>query len=274
MLQTREELALIIYESLVKRENDLGKQFKSSSNSIGYFVLDNLLPNTIATSIFENFPNVTETILKKNIREHKHIAYEMEKYNQLLEEIIYAFQNDKVVRKIAEICNMEELFPDEDLYAGGLSLMKYGNFLNPHLDNSHDKEVEKTRALNLLYYVTPNWSLENGGNLELWNNGLENDPMTIVSKFNRLVVMATHKDSWHSVNKVMTNQTRCCVSNYYYCYSSELDFHVTTFRARPGEHIKNFFLKADSSIRETIRKVFKKGIRENPHQYQKKKPTQ
>jgi len=41
------------------------------------------------------------------------------------------------------------------------------NFLNPHLDTSHDKNREMYRVLNLLYYVTPDWSHEQGGKLEL-----------------------------------------------------------------------------------------------------------
>lgn len=45
--------------------------------------------------------------------------------------------------------------------------MAKDNFLNPHLGNSHDKDRECYRVLNLLYYVTPNWSHEQGGNLEL-----------------------------------------------------------------------------------------------------------
>ncbi|EGH74806.1 hypothetical protein PSYAR_30109, partial [Pseudomonas syringae pv. aceris str. M302273] len=39
---------------------------------------------------------------------------------------------------------------------------------------------------------------------------------TIVSAFNRLVVMETNKDSWHSVSAVSVSTARCCVSNYYF----------------------------------------------------------
>ena len=70
--------------------------------------------------------------------------------------------------------------------------------------------------LNLLFYVTPDWELKNGGNLELWGDSLKNEPTVIESKFNRLIVMATHQRSWHSVNKVEGDTIRCCISNYYF----------------------------------------------------------
>ena len=46
-------------------------------------------------------------------------------------------------------------------------------------------------------------------------------------------------------------------------------FHVTSFRARPGEKVKDFILETDAQLRMLLRKVFKKGIRENPHRYKK-----
>lgn len=85
--------------------------------------------------------------------------------------------------------------------------------------------------------------------------------------------MATHGKSWHSVSKVTTNQVRLCVSNYYFSDSPLLEsdtFHVTTFRAKSSEKIKDFVLLIDNTLRSTVRKFFKKGVRENPHQYKKK----
>jgi len=227
----------------------------------------------LAIKIFENFPSIEVSMQKKNLREHKYIAYQMDRYNAILEEIIYAFQDKRVVNSIEKICGMKSIFPDEHLYAGGLSLMKKDNFLNPHLDNSHDKDRRRKRVLNLLYYVTPNWEESYGGNLEIWSDGLKNNPIVISSNFNRLVVMETHQNSWHSVNKVGYEGIRCCVSNYYFSdetYRTDA-FHVTTFRGRPSQKLRNVILKIDALLRTNIRKIFKKGIKENKHKYHNKK---
>ncbi|UZO77485.1 MULTISPECIES: 2OG-Fe(II) oxygenase [Microcystis] len=196
----------------------------------------------------------------------------MNLYNPLLEEIIYAFQYPKILSLLSEITGIPQLLPDEYLYAGGISLMARGCFLNPHIDNSHDKDRKNYRVLNLLYYVTPDWQEGYGGNLELWDNGLKSPQRTIWSKFNRLVIMKTDKSSYHSVNPVIYNGSRCCVSNYYFSPvspESEDYFHVTSFRGRPEQKLRDLWLQADIAIRNKLRKVFPQGIVKPWHRYKK-----
>jgi hypothetical protein len=47
---------------------------------------------------------------------------------------------------------------------------------------------------------------------------------------------------------------------------------VTSFRGRPEQKTVDVILRADNTIRMGLRKVFKKGVVENPHVY--KKPPQ
>ncbi len=271
-MNSRNEIADCIYKRLLEKKEALTYQFEQSKNTIGYFFVDELLPEDFVQKLYAIFPTTSTTVLRKNIREHKYVAYQMNQYDSLLEETLFAFQDKRIVQLIGEICNLEEIHSDEFLYAGGLSLMEKGNYLNPHLDNSHDKDRQRWRVLNLLYYVTPDWKIENGGNLELWPNGVKSTPVTIESKFNRLVVMITHQKSWHSVSKVTVEKTRNCISNYYFSENPVVasdNFHVTSFRGRPNEKIKDITLRLDSFLRNSIRKLFKKGVRENPHQYKK-----
>ena len=268
----RKDLSDLIFSKIEKNQDILSKQFEDSKNKIGFFYIDDLLPEEIAIQIHENFPKSSEMVLKKSIRENKYIAAQMNLYHPILEDIIYAFQDERIVKLVAKICAIKEAFPDDKLYAGGISLMGKNQFLNPHLDNSHDKERERWRVLNLLYYVTPDWDIKNGGNLELWPNGLSEKQITIESKFNRLAVMATHNHSLHSVSPVVVDIERKCVSNYYFSnapLSSTDTFHVTSFRGRPENKITDLILKTDTWLRMNLRKIFKKGVKENPHYYKK-----
>lgn len=269
----RQHYAAMIFERLSAGKETLKQQYAQSARQIGYFFIDDILPQEEALKIYAAFPKPEEMVLKKSIREDKYVAAQMDKYNPLLEEIIYAFQDERIVKLVGEICSIKNPLPDDNLYAGGISAMGKGQFLNPHLDNSHDKDRQLWRVLNLLYYVTPDWEESYGGNLELWPDGMDKEQVTIHSKFNRLAVMATHNDSLHSVSPVTFNGFRCCVSNYYFSDEPLLltdSFHVTSFRGRPENKLTDMVLRADAWLRMGIRKVFKKGITPNPHVYKKK----
>lgn len=266
------QISEIIYNKLKREKDRLKSSYNTSKHEIGFFYIDDLLPLDLAKKCFEVFPDKSEMRCLKSLREYKHVSAQMDKHDAFLEAVLYAFQQPEIVSLVGEICGINSLYADESLYAGGLSLMAKNNFLHPHLDNSHDAERKCWRVLNLLYYVTPDWEIENGGHLELWPNGPKKEPLLIESKFNRLVVMATHYNSWHSVSKVVTDGSRNCISNYYFSPTAlkEVDkFHVTKFRGRPKDTFTNFILDIDSNLRMMIRKVFKKGIRKNPHIYKK-----
>jgi Rps23 Pro-64 3,4-dihydroxylase Tpa1-like proline 4-hydroxylase len=271
MSPSRAEMAEQICERLDSERNSLALQWESTG-VINYFVVDDVLPPQWAADIRSRFPAGKEMAIKRSLRELKYVAAQMDRYDRILEESLYAFQAPGVVDRIQKITGFRALEPDELLYAGGISLMAPGHYLNPHVDNSHDKDRRRYRVLNLLYYLSPDWSEQNGCNLELWPDGPKGEPITIVSKFNRLVVMATHRGSWHSVSRNVSESDRCCVSNYYfsqYPVGPSDYFHVTSFRGRPEQRVRDLVLRGDIWLRTLLRKVFSKGIRENPHFYKK-----
>lgn len=273
MVLNRHTLADLVLEKLTLKKDKLKQEF-STKGRINSCFIDDLLPENIAKEIYDAFPSAEEMAIHKSLRENKRIAAQMDLYNPLLEEVVYAFQDMRIVKLIEEITGIADMIPDEHLYAGGISLMAHGNFLNPHLDNSHDNDRENYRVLNLLYYVTPDWDINNGGNLELWDNGTKNKQRVIHSKFNRLVLMITNKSSYHSVSKVTSEGKRCCVSNYYFSKKPADDkeyFHVTSFYGRPEEPVRNVILMLDAALRNIVRKVTKKRVVETKHIYKKHK---
>ena len=272
----RQEYSRLISNRLENQKN-YSKDFFENSGKIKYFYVDNLLPVDLVKEIYNSFPKKEDMILKKSIREFKYIAAQMDLYNPILEEIIYAFQQENVLKIISEITNIKNLVPDENLYAGGISLMSKGCFLNPHIDNSHDRFRKSYRAFNLLYYVTPEWKNINGGNFELWPNGINGKEIMITSSFNRLVVMATDRTSLHSVNEVKLDVNRCCISNYYFSPISveqESYYHSTSFLGRPDQKLRSLILTFDANLRTFARNMlnplFEKGFIKNPHAYVKK----
>ncbi|HZS81054.1 MAG TPA: 2OG-Fe(II) oxygenase [Herbaspirillum sp.] len=267
----REELGALLADRLRNRLHASRQQWETTT-PINHFYVDDMLPADVAMQIRQAFPDSSAMMLRKSIRELKYVSSQMDEHTPLLEEITFAFQQPEVLALIAEITGLRALQPDENLYAGGISMMGGGHFLNPHIDNSHDKDRERYRVINLLYYVSPEWTLENGGNLELWPNGTKEKPTTVVSQFNRLVVMVTNQHSWHSVSKNVSDQPRCCVSNYYfsdYPVGENEYFHPTSFRGRPEEPIRDVVLQADAALRGLIRTIIPKGVSKTKHVYKK-----
>jgi Rps23 Pro-64 3,4-dihydroxylase Tpa1-like proline 4-hydroxylase len=269
----RIELANHVVARLERSLAEVTQQWRESG-VVSHCYVDDVLPIEVAMRIRQAYPSGESMKIRRSLRELKYVAAQMDAYDPILEEALYAFQDPRVVDLVGRITGLKGLLPDELLYAGGISMMSRGHFLNPHLDNSHDKNREMYRVLNLLYYVSPNWSLANGGNLELWPEGVEGKQITVESRFNRLAIMITNRHSWHSVSPIEVDDFRCCVSNYYFSEVAADDqdyFHVTSFRGRPEQPVRDLVLQADAGLRMAVRKLFPKGAVETKHYYDKKK---
>ena len=191
---------------------------------------------------------------RRDFRESKSTCSTPQNISNLVHEVSQALQSHAILDLLQDITDIQGLIPDPRLSRGGLSLMTYQDYLNPHIDNSHDIKRINYRRLNLLYYVSPQWQEEYGGNLQLWDSRCVT-PLTITSFFNRLVVMETNKSSWHSVTPVTSKRYRCCISSY--CYTSNsFDnsnyYHVTSFKPRQDQSkALALICKADSVFRRS-----------------------
>jgi Rps23 Pro-64 3,4-dihydroxylase Tpa1-like proline 4-hydroxylase len=259
----REELIELILERLDRGSDAIKRDFQTEKGVGTHFTaIDNLLPDDVAHRIADAFPPVDNMRLLDSFREKKYTSKALDKFDPLIEDITFAFQDKRVIDKVAELTGIKDAVGDPHLYAGGISAMATGHFLNPHIDNSHDGEQKNYRVLNLLYYITPDWRPENGGNLELWDIAVRK-PIEIPSLFNRLVLMSTNDKSWHSVSSVKAEGTRRCISNYYFSPHSPNGYettHVTYFMARPEQKVRRLITKVDSDVRTFARRFKKSGF--------------
>lgn len=260
----KEILVQLICDRLRKNSARISIEFQKSKDEVGvrYAVLDDLLPEEIAHQIYKSFPSGSQMRLMKSFRECKYTSKSFEKFDTVMADITFAIQDPRVVSIVEEITGIKDQVPDEKLYAGGLSAMAKGHFLGPHIDNSHDGARRNYRTLNLLYYVTPNWGADNGGNLELWDRRVKQNT-TVVSKFNRLAIMETNPWSWHSVSEVKVDRERCCVSNYYFSKISPTGkdyFNITAFSARPEQKFLRAVAYMDGCFRQAVRNVIPAGL--------------
>jgi len=200
-------------------------------------------------------------MLRESIKERKRIGIKLEDYAPEMAAILFAFHDAAVIEAVSAITGLTGLTADASLYGSGISQMGEGDFLLPHLDNSHDGDGKLYRVLNLLYYITPDWPADEGGNLELWDKPMKTRK-EIHSKFNRLVLMETHTESVHSVTKVTRpGGMRACISNYYFSAqpaNHKEHIHKTTFFARPEDGAVK---KLQLGIEENAKKILSRFLR-------------
>jgi len=261
--QMKEEIVRHIVARIEKDFDSLKSDFEKDRGVTAKSVaIDGLLPLTLAEKIAGVFPDPSEMRLLDSFREKKFTSKSLDDFDPLIRDITFAFQDGRVIDIVSKLTGIRDAHGDPQLYAGGVSAMSKGHFLNPHLDNSHDHEQRNYRVLNLLYYCTPDWKPGDGGNLELWDSDVRR-PLEIPSLFNRLVLMETNDSSYHSVNKVRVDGIRRCVSNYYFSPHSPNPYettHVTYFKARPEQRIMRIITDVDSRMRTVVRSFFRKGL--------------
>ncbi len=255
-----------IVARLAGSETELRQRWLSAF-PVRHFFIDDLLPADSVLRAYRNIPPRSSLMRKKSLREKKWVGVEIDRYNPAIGEHLLAFQQPEVIEVIARITGLRYMEADPSLYASGISVMERGDFLNPHIDNSHDGDQRLYRVLNLLYYVSPDWSIDRGGNLELWTAALDR-PTIIESRCNRLVVMSTDDTSWHSVQRVVSDEARICFSNYYFSSMAPGNHeyrNVTSFRGRPEEFFKRIVLRADAAALNAIGSALPFLLRHNRH---------
>lgn len=265
---TREPLARIIARHLTENKEALRTQWLASS-PVRHFYLDDLLPEETAKRIHQSLPAPQELMLRDSIKERKRVGIKVEDYAPEMEAILFAFQDDAVLHIVSEITSRGELYADASLYGSGISQMAEGDFLLPHLDNSHDGDGKLYRVLNALYYITPGWPADGGGNLELWDKSMK-QRVEIHAKFNRLVMMETHTESVHSVSKVtVPGGVRACISNYYFSAipaDGKEHVHKTTFFARPEDGaVKKLVLGVEGALKKSLSKLLPNSKSDTKH---------
>ncbi len=240
----KNKLTDLIVARLCEQKEDLRKAFLIDHpiKVARHFVLDELLPIEIATDIYNNFPKAKQMHLLHSPGKIKLKYSHLKEVAPLLQAINAAIQDPTVVAMIENITGIPHQIPDPTRFAGGISTLLRKYYINPHIDNSHDVEQKRYyRTVNVLYYVSPDWQLGDGGHYELWDEAIENH-ILVPNLFNRLVVMETNRTSWHAVSPVVCDAPRCCVFNYFFSeHSPENEpyfFDAPSFKPRPEQTVR------------------------------------
>ncbi len=223
-----------------------------------HLIIDGFLKPEIAQMAFWSFPKMKEMDMLKDFRQFKAQDPNLNKFHSVFQDIIFEnLHSPRFLEILAKITAIPNLMVDSKLYAAGLAQGSNGSFLNVHLDNSSHPVNKWYRRLNLLIYLNQNWTEEKGGHLELWNHNMS-ESVSILPIFNRMVIFATDRQSWHGYRQVRTpdGDTRKSINIYYFTEQSPdcTDYyHITSFRARKNEFLHKVLYPADNIARKVVR---------------------
>jgi len=245
----------------------LSKKF-TSSYPFHHIVIDDFLDLDLAKSLKENFPKPDQQTwwLYDNPLEKKLAFNKIENLDESFSRFFSYVNSDEFLSFLTILTNVQKLKSDNNLYGGGLHLIKQGGKLDIHEDFNIHKELGMLRKLNLILYLNDPWEEEWGGHLEIWNKDMTKLCNKILPKFNRAVIFRTDMNSNHGHPHPLTcpdDKYRMSLATYYYVEHSEIElipYNSTTYKKLPGE---------DDGLDE-LRELRKSGRLQNLTSFNKK----
>jgi Rps23 Pro-64 3,4-dihydroxylase Tpa1-like proline 4-hydroxylase len=246
--------------NLLEAHIDFYQQSFAQAKPYSHLIIDDFLDLELATTAFESFPKMADMDTLRDFRQYKAQDPDLSKFHPIFQEIIfYHLHSKRFLTILSKITGMADLMADSQLYAAGLAQGGNGSFLNVHIDNSSHPVQPWYRRLNLLIYLNKDWTEEKGGHLELWNPDMSQS-VSILPIFNRMVIFATDKQSWHGYRQVNTQDgdTRKSINIYFFTEQSPDGtdyYHVTSFKARQPEIINKALYPVDNVLRTMVRSL-------------------
>jgi hypothetical protein len=248
-----ETLATTLIQRLSPLRDALASEWRK--HTVAHMAVDDLLPNASAHWLCEAFPSESKLPRARSLSKSVHLSRARGHLSEPLDELLSAFQAPSFARLLGEIIGVRDLEPDYSLDASGLVSLSRGGFENPHLEASHNTRGDKYCVLKAIYYLTPDWRLADGGQLELWEDGLDRLPTVTLAKFNRLTLVAMHERSWHSINRVESKRARRALVHTYYASEPLVKReyrHGVSFRGRPDQSVRDLVLRYSQSLPDAV----------------------
>lgn len=198
----------------------LQEEFLSNS-PFSHVIIPSFFSEDFVSQLESEFPTPLNSTLDwkhyDNPIEQKYSLNKFENLN-IFTKCFEILQSDQVLNSFKEITKIFNLENDPYLHGAGLHAYPRKGKLDMHLDYSIHPITGKERRCNLIIYMNKNWDNAFGGDLELWDDKLEQSRKSIISGFNTAVLFKTNDISYHGIPKPIEcpeNEFRKSIAIYY-----------------------------------------------------------
>ena len=225
----------------------------ASARPFPHAVIDDFLPEPVARQLLRSFPAPDSDIWldwKKRdiVHQPKKLgigaAGRLRTDHPFIQHVLFAFNSYPVIHFLEQLTGIEGLIPDPHYSGGGLHQILPGGKLAIHSDFNVHPLMKVWRRLNLLLYLNEDWRADYGGNLELWDGGMNRCIKSIAPLFNRCVVFNTDRRSYHGHPEPLNTPegvTRKSLALYYYSAApapGEDEQRPVLWQRRPQEAVQ------------------------------------
>lgn len=231
-----------------------------------HFHLDDFLRPEFARRVSRAFPTYAEAVaaggkefraLNENLKIQVTDKETFPESVQRLNEVLSSHEFREI---LARITGIDHLLADPLLQGGGMHLMGSGGRLDVHVDFNLLRPGNLHRRLNILVFFNEEWREEWGGQIDLWDEEVQERVAALAPVFNRCLIFNTTEKSWHGVTPIRSPRTvtRNSFAAYYYTKEAPRSwdgaFHSTVFRPRPDERWRIRLLKPAERSAQIMRR--------------------
>ncbi len=218
----------------------LTRSFRAGA-PFAHIIIDDFLA-VGGAALRDDFPDLDWPHWKTFVDEYqkeKRFCNDLSAIPEKLRDLIIECQQPAFLAFLEKITGCKMLTVDPYLYGGGLHCSGPGGILAPHTDFHYHDELGLYRMLNLLIYLNEDWSLADGGYLELYRKGVAQPEMTTAPALGKAVLFRTDDSSVHGfATPVGSGKWRKSIALYYYSardvagYAGDSSTHWQTHGAR------------------------------------------
>lgn len=209
-----------------------------------HWVFTDLFYTDALEFLAEQFPKPSDSkwYLYDNVLEKKFAKPSLRDVCSPLRNLVNELMENRFVWFLEQLTGIEGLIVDHTLNGGGLHQITRGGKLDIHADYNYHPITNLDRRLNAILYLNPYWEENWGGQLELWDSGMQRCVRSINPSLGTLVVFSTTDTSFHGHPDPLDcppNITRKSIALYYYTNGrpahEKSPPHSVLFQKRPQD---------------------------------------